>query len=330
MVKFPAEAIKISHDWSVEMPAPWEWRKTRVSEMRETSPVIETERLWRVPRQVEKELRNQCRCLLLPLLKCDTHTGGTSCCTQVVFYLLPSSVVGERSNEPRTANRERNKRMHAERGNIGMVVANVTALQRHWPILEQKADWLALTEVRVRPVESANECGRVSFCCKTLVFGAVVHDEDIPEMKWLRETKTATQKITVYVLVVYGLQGQLEMRERKNEELYNACTRTVLRMGDLPTFMVGDLQRDPSGASRQLMMAEAQGLLFDVAEHLTQGTPEATYSDGRHESRLDYVFANTSALRAVKKLKYHKNRWYPNTSCWWSRLIWRCTQPHKW
>ena len=35
-----------------------------------------------------------------------------------------------------------------------MVVANVTAQQRHWPILvKQKADWLALTEVRVRQRE---------------------------------------------------------------------------------------------------------------------------------------------------------------------------------
>ena len=59
-----------------------------------------------------------------------------------------------RSNEPRTANRERNKRRHAKRGNISMVVANVTALQRHWPILvKQKADWLALTEVGVRQRE---------------------------------------------------------------------------------------------------------------------------------------------------------------------------------
>ena len=34
--------------------------------------------------------------------------------------------------------------MHAERGNIRIVVANVTALQRHWPILvKQKAVWLA-------------------------------------------------------------------------------------------------------------------------------------------------------------------------------------------
>ena len=32
------------------------------NETRETTPVDETERLWRVPRQVEKELRNQCRC----------------------------------------------------------------------------------------------------------------------------------------------------------------------------------------------------------------------------------------------------------------------------
>ena len=41
-----------------------------------------------------------------------------------------------------------------------------------------------------KPVESANECGGVSFC-KTPEFAAVVHDEDIPEMKWLREAKRA-------------------------------------------------------------------------------------------------------------------------------------------
>ena len=46
--------------------------------------------------------------------------------------------------------RERNKKMHPERGNIKMVVASVTALQKHWLILVNKeADWLALTEVRV-------------------------------------------------------------------------------------------------------------------------------------------------------------------------------------
>ena len=37
------------------------------------------------------------------------------------------------------------------------------------------------------------------------------------------------------------------MKEKKNEELYNACTRSVLKMGNLPTFMVGDLHRNPSG-----------------------------------------------------------------------------------
>ena len=63
-----------------------------------------------------------------------------------------------------------------------------------------------------KPVEGANECGGVNFCCKTPGSAAVVHDEDISEMKWLRETKraelfavpTGTQKITVYVLVVYA------------------------------------------------------------------------------------------------------------------------------
>ena len=79
------------------------------------------------------------------------------------------------------------------------------------------------------------------------------------------------------------------------------------RMGDVPTFMVGDLQSDPSGVSRQLMMS----VLFDVAEHFTHGTPEATYSDGRHESRLDYVFANTSAMRAVRKFKVSQEQVVP-------------------
>ena len=110
--------------------------------------------------------------------------------------------------------RERNKKKHAEKGDIKMVVANVTAPQRHWPVLvKEKADWLALTEVRVRqreipmvraqllnsgcdseggkPVESANECGGVSVCCRTPGFAAVVLDEDLLEKKWLRETKRA-------------------------------------------------------------------------------------------------------------------------------------------
>ena len=51
------------------------------------------------------------------------------------------------------------------------------------------------------------------------------------------------------------------------------------------------------------MMAKRQHLLFDVAEHFTQGTPETPYSDGKHESRLDCVFANTAALRAVRRFE---------------------------
>ena len=62
--KFAAEAIKISHDWRVGMPALWEWRMTRRNETRETTPVDETERLPRTTRQIEKELRDQCRCKL--------------------------------------------------------------------------------------------------------------------------------------------------------------------------------------------------------------------------------------------------------------------------
>ena len=97
-------------------------------------------------------------------------------------------------------------------------------------------------------------------------------------------------------------------------------------MGNLPAFVVGDLQRDPSGTSRQLMMAKTQHLLFDVAEHFTQGTPESTYSDGKHESRLDYVFANAAALRAVRRFEVPQEQVvHPNTSWRWSKLIWKCT-----
>ena len=54
----------------------------------------------------------------------------------------------------RMANRERNKKKHAERGNINIVVANVTPLHIDWLVLvKQKAYCLALTEVRVRQRE---------------------------------------------------------------------------------------------------------------------------------------------------------------------------------
>ena len=85
------------------------------------------------------------------------------------------------------------------------------------------------------------------------------------------------------------------MKEKKNEELYSACTSSVLRMGNLPTSMVGDFQRDPSGTSRQLVVAKAQHLMFDVAENFTQRSPETTYSDGKHESRL--VMSSPTQLR---------------------------------
>ena len=119
----------------------------------------------------------------------------------------------------------------------------------------------------------------------------MVLDESFPEMKRLREAKrakpfavpTGTKKITAHVLVVYGLQGQLELQEKKNEELYLACARTLFRMENLPTFMVGDFQRNPSGTSRHLMIAKTQHFLFDVAEQFTQGTSETTCSVGKRE-----------------------------------------------
>ena len=42
-----------------------------------------------------------------------------------------------------------------------------------------------------RNQSSANECGGVGFCCRTLGFAAGVLDEDLLEMKWLREMKRA-------------------------------------------------------------------------------------------------------------------------------------------
>ena len=59
------------------------------------------------------------------------------------------------------------------------------------------------------------------------------------------------------------------------------------------------------------MMAKTQHLLFDVAEHSTQGTPESTNSDGKHESRWDYVFANTAALRAVRRSEVSQEQVVP-------------------
>ena len=50
------------------------------------------------------------------------------CCARVVRCSFPLG-------RPGTANRETNNNMHAERGNIKMVVAIVTAFQRDWPIL---------------------------------------------------------------------------------------------------------------------------------------------------------------------------------------------------
>ena len=169
-------------------------------------------------------------------------------------------------------------------------------------------------------MESANECGGVSFCCGTLGFVAVVFDENLHEMRWLREAKKAELFAVLTgteghgpcpcgqleVLVVYGRQSQLEMKEKKHEELYNACTKILLRMGNLPTFMVGDFQRDASGTSRQLMIAKTQHLLFDIAEQQsisrTKSWRQRTVM-GNMSQGWDYVFANTAALRTVRRFE---------------------------
>ena len=83
---------------------------------------------------------------------CGTHSVRSSCCARFVWCSSPPSFlcvpkqrlfpnvskVFQCWSRPRMANRERNKKTHAERGNIKIVVANVTALPTHWPILSKK------------------------------------------------------------------------------------------------------------------------------------------------------------------------------------------------
>ena len=59
------------------------------------------------------------------------------------------------------------------------------------------------------------------------------------------------------------------------------------------------------------MRAQTQHSVIDVAEHFTQGVPETTSSDGKHESRLDYVFPNTPALRAARRFAVSQKQVVP-------------------
>ena len=95
------------------------------------------------------------RCSWWLNFRCDTHFGRSWCCAQTVSCSpLTAHLEGTVEQAKNDKQRERNKKKHAEKGDIKMVVANVTAPQRHWPILvKAKADWLALTEVRVRQRE---------------------------------------------------------------------------------------------------------------------------------------------------------------------------------
>ena len=150
--------------------------------------------------------------------------------------------------------------MHAERGNIKMVVANVTALQKHWPVVVKRK--AALTEVRVwqreipvirtplpksgcdsewgKPVESANECGGVSFCCLTPGFAAVVFGENLLEMKWLEERRELNfpQYRRAHRRSRSTFLGAYDMKDTKSEELHNARTRTVAHDGEDATLVV--------------------------------------------------------------------------------------------
>ena len=92
----------------------------------------------------------------------------------------------------------------------------------------------------------------------------------------LRDRKRAElSAVTVHVLVVCGLQSQLVTKEKKIEELCNACTQ------------------------------KTQPMLFDVAEHLTQRVQASLFSDGKHESILDCVFSKTAALSHEQVVPKH-------------------------
>ena len=62
----------------------------------------------------------RCSCLLN--FRCDTHFGEIFVLCSVCVLLAPCEPLWVRWSRPRMANRERNKKMHAERGNIKMLV----------------------------------------------------------------------------------------------------------------------------------------------------------------------------------------------------------------
>ena len=120
------------------------------------------------------------------------------------------------------------------------------------------------------------------------------------------------KKIAVCLLVVYGLQSQLEMKEKKKEELYNACLRTVLMM-ERASYL--DDRRLPEGPSRGIETprdGKDATLVVRCCRAFHARSPrDTTYDDGKHQSRLGYAFANTAALRAVRRFEVSQERAVP-------------------
>ena len=76
------------------------------------------------------------RCSWWLNFRCDTHFGRSQCCAQrVCCSPLTAHLEGTVEQAENDKQRERNKKKHAEKGDIKMVVANVTAPERHWPVL---------------------------------------------------------------------------------------------------------------------------------------------------------------------------------------------------
>ena len=102
------------------------------------------------------------------------------------------------------------------------------------------------------------------------------------------------------------------MKEKKKEELYNACLRTALMMWKASYF---DGWRLPEGPSRGIETprdGKDATLVVRCCRAFHARSPrDTTYNDGKHPSRLGYAFANTAALRAVRRFEVSQERAVP-------------------
>ena len=85
--------------------------------------------VWCLPSSFLRRMRNHVvRCSWWLNFRCDTHFGRSQCCAQSVRCSpLTAHLEGTVEQAENDKQRERNKKKHAEKGDIKMVVANVTA-----------------------------------------------------------------------------------------------------------------------------------------------------------------------------------------------------------